>query len=154
MTLLGEDERYAQAEASTQTQLMAMSATAPTRIHMGMGVGSNGTGHRATAHRVASGAPTTKRSPKPAASGFAANAARNSPLRKAVAARVVPQVGQGIPVMDRKTHGRRFGAAANHSGLRARAEAAAANHRNASWRSSLVAGRVVTVRRRLLPGRP
>ena len=136
MTLLGEDERYAQAEASTQTQLMAMSATAPTRIHMGMGVGSNGTGHRATAHRVASGAPTTKRSPKPAASGFAANAARNSPLRKAVAARVVPQVGQGTPVNDRKTHGRRSGAKASHRGLRAMAEAAAANHRNASWRSS------------------
>jgi len=124
------------------------------RTHMGRGVGSNGTGHRAIAHSVAIGAPATKRRPIAAASGLAANAARISPLRKAVAARVVPQVGQGIPVMDRKMHGRRIGAAANHSGLRARAEAAAANHRNASWRSSLDAGRVVTERRRLLPGRP
>jgi len=48
-------------------------------------------------------------------------------------------------VSERKTHGRRRGVIANHNGLRARAEAAAANHRIASWRSSFVAGRVVTI---------
>ena len=106
-----------------------MSTTAPMRIHPGMGVGITGTGHLAIAQRAASGAPTTKRRPAAAASGLAEKAAIRLPSRKAVAALVVPQVGQGIPVSERKTHGRRRGAIANHIGLRARAEAAAANQR-------------------------
>ena len=117
-------------------------------------LGSTGIGHRATAHSAASGAPITKSRPPAAASGLAAKAASGSPSRNAVAARVVPQVGHGNPVRERKTHGRSKGATVSHSGRRATAEAAAASHRSASWRSSLVAFRIVTEKRRRPPARP
>ncbi len=49
-----------------------------------------------------------------------------------MAARVVPQVGQGTPVHALKVQGRRWGAIAIQSGRRAKEDAAATNHRVAN----------------------
>lgn len=96
-----------QPKAITYAQFAAMIATTEARIQLGRGVGKAGTGHRANAHRTPIGAPNTKILPAAAARGLAANAVSRSPSRNVVAARVVPQVGQGIPVRERNTQGRR-----------------------------------------------
>ena len=143
-----------QLEMITNAQLATIKPTSAKRNHFGGGEGSAGTRHPAAVHRTATGAPTTKNSPAAAASGLVANAVRKSPFKKAVAARVVPQVGQGIPVSERKLHGLSWGASANQTGRKATADTAAANHRKASCRSSLDVGRVFTARRQLPRAHP
>ena len=140
--------------AMTQTQLAMIKQTTARRTHLGRGEGRAGTGKRNAVHRTATGAPTTKSRPAAAASGLLANAVRRSPSRKAAAARVVPQVGQGIPVSERKLQGRKLGTIVSHRGRRATAETAAASHRNASCRPSVDIERVLTSRLRPLRVRP
>ncbi len=74
-----------------------------TRSQPALDPSATGIGRRDTAQKTASGAPATKIKPAVAASGFAANADARSPSRKAVAARVVPQLGHGTEVIERKT---------------------------------------------------
>lgn len=140
--------------ATTQAQLATIKPTIARRTHLGSGEGRAGTGQRATVQRTAIGAPATKNRPAAAARGFAAKAVRRSPFRKAVAARVVPQDGQGILVSERNVQARRWGASASHIGRSATAEAAATSQRNASWRPSFETVRVVTSRRRLQRAHP
>lgn len=147
--LLGPQEK-----TMTYTQLRPISEMAVIRAHTGRGPVVNGSFFRAIVQATASGAPATNTSPAKAASGLAANAAVSSPLRNAVAALVVPQVGHGRPVNARKTQGRREGTRASHTGRRATADTAAANHRSASWRSSFVTARILTERRLIRRAHP
>ena len=86
------------------SQLAAIRQTAPIRTQGGSGLERDGTDIFAVVQITAIGAPTTKSRPANAARGLLMNAVIRSPSRKAVAARVVPQLGQGIPVSERKTH--------------------------------------------------
>lgn len=113
-------------------QLAPITATIANRARIVAREVIGGTGQPAIDQTAASGAPVTNRRPAAAARGLAVMAATRSPWRKAMAARVVPHVGQGIPVAERKTQGHKFGASANHNGRRAMADAAAASHSNAS----------------------
>jgi hypothetical protein len=117
----------------------------PARAHLGSGVGTSSMGQLRAAQTGARSPPATKPIPAIAARGLAAKASPTRPSKSAMAACVVPQVGQGRPVMARNGQAGTNGASASQSGRSSSEHTVTAPHNNASCRSSRFGLRQPTV---------
>lgn len=97
----------------TYAQPARMAAAMAPRAHPGSGEGNSCTRPPSETHAGATSPPSRKAIPAAAASGLAANESPSRPFRSASAEWVVPQVGQGTPVMARNGQAGTNGASAS-----------------------------------------